>query len=74
MFDYSILSIFRYIDQFSHGSINIDNMRTFLKRFPCASVLEEEDIGNWIRRYDKDIDGGLKFTDLCTALSCVMNY
>jgi len=49
-------------------------MRSFLKNFPCAAALDEDDITSWIRRYDKDIDGGLKFTDLCTALSCVMNY
>ena len=38
-FDYSILSIFRAIDQFSHGKITSDNLRTFLLNFDCASQL-----------------------------------
>jgi len=36
-FDYSILSIFRSIDQFSHGKITSDNLRTFLLNFDCAA-------------------------------------
>jgi len=32
-FDYSILSIFRCIDQFAHGKITKDNLRTFLLNF-----------------------------------------
>jgi hypothetical protein len=35
-FDYSILAIFRAIDQFGHGKITADNLRVFLKNFDCA--------------------------------------
>jgi len=35
-FDYSILSIFRLIDRYSHGKINADNLRIFLARHNCA--------------------------------------
>ena len=67
-FDYSILSIFRMIDQYAHGKINSDNLRVFLSSFDCAAELEHSDIVNWIRRFDKDVDGGLKFVDLINAL------
>ena len=67
-FDYSILSIFRMIDKYSHGKINADNLRIFLAKHACASELEHTDIANWIRRYDKDVDGGLKFVDVVNAL------
>ena len=29
---------------------------------------------NWIRRFDKDVDGGLKFVDLVNALQTMTNY
>ena len=32
-FDYSILAIYRAIDQFSHGKITKDNLRTFMYNF-----------------------------------------
>lgn len=67
-FDYSCLAIFRAIDQFGHGTINVDNLRTFIKQFDCATLLEEDDLKNWIRRFDKDVDGGLKFSDFIMAL------
>jgi len=73
-FDYSILSIFRAIDQFSHGTINRDNLRTFLLNFNCASEVQQADIENWIRRYDKGCDRGLKFSDLITALETQTPY
>lgn len=73
-FDYSILSIFRSIDQFSHGKITSDNLRTFLLNFECAANLQDEDIKNWIRRFDRDCDGGLLFADLVTALQTMTNY
>lgn len=73
-FDYSILSIFRAIDQFSHGKVTSDNLRTFLLNFDFAAKLEGEDIKNWIRRYDRDCDGGLMFSDLVNALQTMTNY
>ena len=73
-FDYSILSIFRMIDKYAHGKINCDNLRVFLSKFACASEIEHVDIVNWIKRYDKDVDGGLKFVDLVNALQTMTNY
>ena len=35
-FDYSILSIFRIIDKYSHGVVNSDNLRVFLSQHECA--------------------------------------
>jgi len=73
-FDYSTLAIFRTIDQFAHGTINNDNLRTFLRGFPCAADLHEDDLSNWIRRFDRDVDGALKFYDFINALQTVTNY
>ena len=73
-FDYSILSIFRTIDKYAHGKINSDNLRLFLRQFECSKELNENDISNWIARYDQDVDGGLGFTDLINALQTMTNY
>ena len=40
----------------------------------CAQDLEHQDIVNWIRRFDKDVDGALKFVDLVNALQTMTNY
>ena len=73
-FDYSILSIFRLIDRYAHGKINSDNLRVFLAEHTCASELHHEDIVNYIRRFDRDVDGGLKFIDLVNALQTMTNF
>ena len=73
-FDYSILSIFRLIDKYSHGKINSDNLRVFLGKHMCAQDLDHTDISNWIRRFDKDVDGELKFVDLVNAMQTMTNY
>ena len=62
------------IDMYAHGKINADNLRVFLSKFTCAAELEHTDIVNWIRRFDKDVDGGLKFVDLVNALQTLTNY
>ncbi len=46
----------------------------FLKNFECARVLSEEDLAAWIRRFDKNVDGGLTFGDLVGALQTMTNY
>ena len=56
------------IDKYSHGKINADNLRIFLAKHNCAQEVEHTDIENWIRRFDKDVDGSLKFVDLVNAL------
>jgi len=62
------------IDKYSHGKINADNLRVFLSQHECASELQHEDIVSYIRRYDKDVDGGLKFVDLVNALQTMTNF
>ena len=62
------------IDKYAHGKVNSDNLRVFLARFSCAAELEHTDIVNWIRRFDKDVDGGLKFVDLVNAMQTLTNY
>jgi Ca2+-binding EF-hand superfamily protein len=68
MDDFSLLEIFRHIDQFAHGNINSDNLRVFFKGFDFAADLEETDVQNWIRRYDRDVDGKLDYSDFVTSL------
>jgi Ca2+-binding EF-hand superfamily protein len=69
-----VLAIFRLIDQYSHGKVVLDNLRIFMSKFECAQDLDEVDLGNWIKRYDSDADGGLKFVDLINALQTQTNY
>ena len=45
-----------------------------MSKFECAQDLDEVDLGNWIKRYDSDADGGLKFVDLINALQTQTNY
>lgn len=66
--DYSILSIFRAIDQYSHGKVTSDNLRVFLSKFNCCADLTDSDLQAWIMRNDKDVDGGLNFNELVGAL------
>lgn len=54
--DYSMLEIFRCIDQYAHGYINNDNLRVFLKGFDFCIDIDEDDLANYIRRYDRDVD------------------
>jgi hypothetical protein len=53
---FSIFEIFRAIDKYVHGKINSDNLRVFFRNFDFCMNIEEEDIGNWIRKYDRDVD------------------
>jgi len=55
-FDYSILSIFRAIDQFSHGKVTRDNLRSFLLDFDFAADIDDNDLDCWVRRFDNDND------------------
>lgn len=68
------MEIFRHIDQFAHGTINPDNLRVFFRNFEFCNDLEEEDILNWIRRYDKDCDLHLDFADFVTSLGPYCQY
>ena len=72
--DFSMLEIFRHIDQFAHGNINCDNLRVYLKNFPFCADLEEEDLLNWIRRYDRDVDMRLDFADFVRSLGPYCQY
>ena len=72
--DYSLIEIFRAIDQFAHGKINVDNLRVFFLDFDFCSDLEEEDLMNWLRRYDRDADMGLDYFDFARSLGPYCNY
>ena len=72
--DYSMLEIFRSIDQFAHGYINQDNLRVFFKGFDFCVDLDEEDILHWIRRYDRDVDRQLDYSDFVRALGPYCQY
>jgi hypothetical protein len=42
MHDWSGLHAFRVIDEYSHGNINNDNLRCFLRQFDCYAAISEE--------------------------------
>lgn len=64
-----MFEIFRAIDQYAHGKINSDNLRVFFRNFDFGINIEEEDLGNWIRKYDRDVDSQLDYSDFVTSLS-----
>jgi Ca2+-binding EF-hand superfamily protein len=72
--DFSMLEIFRHIDQYAHGTINADNLRVFFTGYSFCNDMDEEDILNWIRRYDRDVDSKLDFADMVTGLSPFCQY
>jgi len=69
-----MMEIFRHVDQFAHGTINADNLRVFFRGFDFCADLEEEDLLNWIRRYDRDVDNRLDFADFVTSLGPYCQY
>jgi len=69
-----MLEIFRHIDQFAHGNINADNLRVFFRNFEFCNDLEEEDLLNWIRRYDRDVDMKLDYSDFVNSLGPYCQY
>ena len=72
--DYSMLEIFRCIDQFAHGYINQDNLRVFFKGFDFCIDLDEDDLAAYIRRYDRDVDKQLDYADFVRALGPYCQY
>lgn len=72
--DFSLLEIFRHIDEYAHGTINCDNLRAFFRGRAIGAALDEEDLLNWIRRYDRDVDQQLDFSDFVTSISPYCNY
>ena len=72
--EFSYLEIFRHVDQFAHGTINPDNLRVFFQNFDFCNDLDEEDILNWIRRYDRDCDMHLDFSDFVRSLGPYCQY
>lgn len=69
-----MLEIFRCIDQYAHGYINNDNLRVFLKGFDFTYDLDETDMANYIRRYDRDVDKQLDYSDFVRALGPFCQY
>jgi len=72
--DFSMLEIFRHIDLYAHGNINSDNLRVFFRNFEFCSDLTEEDIQNWIRRYDRDVDLRLDYSDFVRSLGPMCEF
>ena len=59
----------RAIYKYAHGKINNDNLRVFFRNFDFSMNIEEEDIENWIRKYDRDVDFQLDYSDFVTSIS-----
>ena len=52
----------------------MDNLRVFLKGFDFCCDLDEEDLQNYIRRYDRDVDKRLDYSDFVSALGPYCQY
>lgn len=66
--DFSSLEIYTAIDKFGHGVVNADNLRVFLKEFACSNQVKHEELQGLIRRFDKNVDGGLTLNELICVL------
>ena len=89
MHDWSGLHAFRVIDEYSHGNINNDNLRCFLRQFDCYAAISEEtgaevwgttqqqhcdDLSRLVRRYDKDVNGSWSFREFLTYCQPLTQY
>jgi hypothetical protein len=46
----------------------------FLLNFDCASELQEFDLQNWVRRYNRNADPGLRYTDMVNCFQTMSPY
>lgn len=42
--------------------------------FECASEVRDSDLTSWVKRFDRDNDLALSFTDMANALQILTNY
>jgi hypothetical protein len=49
-------------------------LRSFLLDFDFAADVDDDDLDCWVRRFDKDNDKGLSFSELVTSLEIMTNY
>ena len=67
--DYSPSDCFRQIDVYNSGVVDIDNLSHFLRR--NSYFLSEDELGDIIRRIDKDADNVINLTELKEAIDPV---
>ena len=71
-FEFSVLAAFRDIDQFSHGKLNTDNLRTWIHNFYPKVI--DEDLWLFVKYYDCDNDGALSYREFANSLQPCTSY
>ena len=62
---------FQSMDEFSRGTLNIDDFRNFLKKLNLYPI--EKDLGLLFERFDKDEDRQVDFEEFVAAITPFMN-
>eukprot|EP00347_Sterkiella_histriomuscorum_P013526 403364375 len=73
-YDWSALEAFRIIDEYSHGNVNNDNLRVFLRQYDSFASVAEEDMTKLIRKYDKDSDKAWSFREFINAINPLSQF
>ena len=64
--DFSTYACFRAIDELNEGEVNLDNLRSFLKR--VGHYPTEDEVVAVIRRLDCNADSCVSYADLSEAI------
>lgn len=70
--DFNVFDAFRIFDIDSRGWISQTDLKYGLNEIGVYPAAEELDL--FIKRYDKDLDGRIKFSEFCDSFTPVDNY
>jgi len=70
--DFNIFDAFRIFDIDSRGWVSQTDLRLGLNEIGVYPASEEMDL--FVKRYDKNSDGRIKFSEFCDAFSPIDNY
>ena len=63
-------TVFQAIDEFNRGSLNIDDLRLFIKKANIYPI--EKNLGLLFERFDKSGSGYVSFEDFVSAITPFM--
>jgi EF-hand domain pair len=70
--DFNVFDAFRIFDIDSRGWVSLSDLKYGLNEIGVYPAAEELDL--FIKRYDKDLDGRIKFSEFCDSFTPVDNY
>lgn len=70
--DFNVFDAFRIFDIDSRGWISHSDLKLGLNEIGVYPSNEELDL--YFKRYDKDVDGRIKFSEFCDSFSPIDNY